>query len=38
MAPETKIFGSLPFRHLKEGKTGISGNKMSTKGELYLIY
>lgn len=38
LAFETEIFGPLPFGDLVEGKIDISRNRMSTKGELYLIF
>ena len=35
---ETDIFRPLSFGDLVEGKTDVSGNRKSTKGELYLTY
>ena len=35
---ETDIFRLLLFGDLVEGKTDVSENRMSIKGELYLTY
>lgn len=38
LAFETDIFRPLSFGDLVEGETDVSGNRESTKGELYLTY
>lgn len=35
---ETETFGPAPFGDLVEGKTDVSGNRISTKGDGCLIY